>query len=169
MRELEEKERELEASLAERQAELDKLGDLERQLLEKEARRERMDNMQAREAAGKVDAQAIVAKMREEYAKGLEALGNTMEEERQRQFDQIEARLEQRKALVEQARIAKEEERKKKEAEAKLEKEQEIQRIKDLRAKKAQLEKTLAEGQRLIYKQCYSRPLYSFNRKLHDL
>lgn len=27
----------------------------------------------------------------------------------------------------------------------------------------------MQEGQRLIYKQCYSRPLYSYNKKLNDL
>lgn len=43
--EMEAKQAELEANLARQQAELDKLGDLERQLLEKEARRERMDNL----------------------------------------------------------------------------------------------------------------------------
>merc|ERR1711893_188460 len=62
-----------------------------------------------------------------------------------------------------------EEERLRKEEEAKAEKQREIDRIIHLRTKKAQLEKTLAEGQRLIYKQCYSRPLYSFNKKLNEL
>lgn len=32
-----------------------------------------------------------------------------------------------------------------------------------------QLESTLAQGQRLIYKQCYSKPLYSFNKKLNEM
>lgn len=27
----------------------------------------------------------------------------------------------------------------------------------------------MAQGQRLIYKQCYSKPLYNFNKKLNDL
>ena len=40
----------------------------------------------------------------------------------------------------------------------------EIERIKELRIRKGQLEKTLAESQKLIYKQCYSRPLWPLNR-----
>jgi len=40
---LDEKEKELELNLSKQKKELDKLGDLERQLLEKEARRDRID------------------------------------------------------------------------------------------------------------------------------
>ena len=35
--------------------------------------------------------------------------------------------------------------------------------------RKLELEKTLAEGQKLIYKQCYSRPLYRYNAHLNEL
>ena len=41
--EMDVKEKELEANLSKQKRELDKLGDLERQLLEKEARRDRID------------------------------------------------------------------------------------------------------------------------------
>merc|ERR1712165_214330 len=92
-----------------------------------------------------------------------------MEEERKRQLDQILEATEERKARVEEARRRKAEEETRKAEEAKAEEEKEIDRVRALRTKKAQLEKTLSEGQRLIYKQCYSRPLYSFNKKLNDL
>jgi len=43
-------------------------------------------------------------------------------------------------------------------------------RIKELRKKRDQLSKTLGEGQKLIFKGCYSRePLYPFNAKLNAL
>jgi len=92
-----------------------------------------------------------------------------MEEERKRQFDSIQQQLEERKARVDEARRLRDEEKARKEEEAKAEKQREIDRIKELRVRKTQLEKTLSEGQRLIYKQCYSKPLYSFNKKLNDL
>lgn len=125
--------------------------------------------MHAREQSNKVNSQELVAKLRDEYEKGLDALGGAMEEERKRQFDSIQAQLEERKAHVEEARRLRDEEKARKEEEAKAEKQREIDRIKQLREKKTQLEKTLSEGQRLIYKQCYSKPLYSFNKKLNDL
>lgn len=167
--EIEAQQAELEKTLAGQKEELDKLGDLERQLYEKGARRDRMDNIFARENANKIDAQALVSKLRNEYQKDLDLLGGAREEERKRQYDVIEAQFEERKARVEEARRAREEEDARKAEEARAEKEKEIDRIKTLRTKKAQLEKTLAEGQRLIYKQCYSKPLYSFNKKLNDL
>ena len=167
--EMEAKQAELEANLAKQQAELDKLGDLERQLLEKEARRERMDNIQARDNAHKMNSEDLVAKIRDEYEKGLEMLGGAMEEERKRQLDHIIYVTQERKARVEEARQAKAQEEARKAEEARAEEEKEIDRIKALRVKKSQLEKTLAEGQRLIYKQCYSKPLYSYNKKLNEL
>lgn len=108
----------------------------------------------------------MAQKIREEFEKGLLALGGAMDEERKRQFDAIQSQMEERKARVDEARRLKAEEEKRKEDEAIEEKEKEIGRIKNLRAKKIQLEKTLAEGQKLIYKQCYSRPLYNnYNKK----
>ena len=84
---MEQKQAELEESLSKQRAELDKLGDLERQLLEKEARRDRMDKNQARDAANKISSEDLVAKIRKEYETGLEQLGGAMEEERKRQLD----------------------------------------------------------------------------------
>lgn len=115
-------------------------------MLEKEARRERIDNLYARDNKNKVDAQELVNKLRDEYQKDLDLLGGAREEERERQFEVVKAQLAERKARVEEARRLKEEEDNRKAEEARLEKEKEIDRIKSLRAKKAQLEKTLAEG-----------------------
>lgn len=71
-----------------------------------------------------------MAKLRDEYEKGLDALGGAMEEERKRQFDSIQAQLEERKAHVEEARRLRDEEKARKEEEAKAEKQREIDRIK---------------------------------------
>jgi len=87
MLELEAKQAELEANLALQKTELNKLGDLERQLLEKEARRKNIDSQVARESSNKVDSQELVARLREEYEKGLDSLSGAMDEERKRQFD----------------------------------------------------------------------------------
>lgn len=111
----------------------------------------------------------MVDKLRDEYEKGLDALGDAMGAERSRQLDQIAEQLEARKSKVEEARRLKNEESTRKAEAARLEKEKEIDRIKELRIRKTKLEQTLAQGQRLIYKQCYSKPLYDFNKKLNDL
>ena len=116
-----------------------------------------------------MNAEQLVAKLRDEYEKGLDALGGVMEEERKRQFDALQAQIEDRKSKVEEAQRKKEEELARKEEAAKLAQAKEVDRIKLLRAKKEQLTKTLQEGQRLIYKQCYSKPLYSFNKRLNDM
>lgn len=84
MSELEAKQAELEATLAKQKAELDKLGDLERQLLEKEARRKNIDNAAARDLSNKFNSQELVNKLRSEYEKGLDTLSGTMDEERKR-------------------------------------------------------------------------------------
>jgi len=101
---------EIEEAYAKQKAELDKMGDLERQLIEKEARRERIDHQKNLDRNNKMGAQEVVAKLREEYEKGLDALGGAMEEERKRQFDSIQSQMEERKALVEQAKREKAEE-----------------------------------------------------------
>lgn len=44
----------------------------------------------------------------------------------------------------------------------------EIDKIRECRKRKAQLLETIQNGQTLMLKGCYSRPLYSFNKKLHD-
>lgn len=101
---MEAEQRELEEFLAKKKAENDKLGDLERQLIEKEARRERIDAAKARDMDSKVDNFEVVQKMREEYEKGLDALGGAMEEERKRQFDAIQNQMKERKQQVDEAR-----------------------------------------------------------------
>ena len=166
---LEADQRELEANLARQKAELDRLGDQERLLIEKEARRGKIDAAKERDAANRIGTQDYVAKMIDEHKKGLDAIENLFNEEKLRQLEEVKIKQEARQAQVQEARRIREEEKKKKEEEAKREKQKEIDRIKELRAAKAKLEKTLAEGQRLIYKQCYSKPLYSFNKKLNEL
>jgi len=51
---------------------------------------------------------------------------------------------------------------------AEIEKEKAIARIKELRIKRDKLAKTLGEGQKLIFKGCYSRPLYPFNYQINE-
>lgn len=54
---MERKQKELEASVMEQQAELDRLGDLERKLLEREARRKNIDSSAARVQDFKLNSQ----------------------------------------------------------------------------------------------------------------
>jgi len=46
--------------------------------------------LQQRDAQNKLDSQALVAKLRDEYAKGLDAIDDALHQERTRQYDAIE-------------------------------------------------------------------------------
>lgn len=63
-----------------------------------------------------------MAKVKDEYEKGLIVLDGAMDEERKRQFDMIEQQLEDRKARVNEAKREKEEAAARKAEEARLEK-----------------------------------------------
>ncbi len=45
---------------------------------------------------------------------------------------------------------------------------QEEDRIRMLRGKKQMLLGTITQGQKVILKGCYSRPIWHFNHKIHD-
>jgi len=49
-----------------------------------------------------------------------------------------------------------------------LERKREHDKIRESRKKKAQLIETISSNQKLILKGCYSRPLYTYNKKMHD-
>lgn len=51
---------------------------------------------------------------------------------------------------------------------AELEKKREHDKIRESRKKKQQLLETITKNQNLVLKGCYSRPLYSFNKKVHQ-
>ena len=125
-----------------------------------------------------------MAKIREEHERGLVALGGAMDEERKRQFDIIAEQAEQRKLIVVKTRTEKNMKQNQLKFAAKLKRQQEIEDIKDLRIRKAELQKTISDGQKLMYKQgkildhntCEftheyklpERQLYKFNKKLND-
>jgi len=84
-------------------------------------------------------------------------------------MERLDERIKARKKNLQERRQEREEEEKEKAEEAEREKAREIERIKELRIRKTELEKTLAEGQKLIYKQAYSRPLYKYNAHLNGM
>jgi hypothetical protein len=95
--EMDAKQAELEAALLLQKNELDKLGDLERQLLEKESRRNKIDAMKNRDQNFKMDDSQRVQKLLDEYQKGQQAQDDAWHEERRRQFEELQAKMEQRK------------------------------------------------------------------------
>ena len=84
-------------------------------------------------------------------------------------MEALERKLRERQEAVERARKQAEEEKIEQEKLAVIAQEKEAERIKELHARKVKLQKHLEEGQKLIFKQCYSRPLYPFNAKLNEL
>lgn len=100
--------------------------------------------------------------------KGLEGLSGAYEEEHKRQLAMMEARLANRGQAVQNALEQKKLDALRKTEQAELEKLKENDKIRELRRRKAQLLETITTGQKLIMKGCYSRPLWSFNQRLHD-
>ena len=100
--------------------------------------------------------------------KGLEGLSGAYEEEHKRQLAMMEARLANRGQAVQNALEQKKLDALRKTEQAELEKLKENDKIRELRKRKAQLLETITTGQKLIMKGCYSRPLWSFNQRLHD-
>lgn len=100
--------------------------------------------------------------------KGLEGLSGAYEEEHKRQLAMMEERLKGRSDLVKEALEAKKLEALRKAEQAELEKRREHDMIRESRKKKTQLLETITKNQNLILKGCYSRPLYTFNKKVHE-
>jgi len=114
----------------------------------------------------KEDSAETIKKMRDEFQKGLEDLDAGFEKERNRQFQELEEQLKARRERVaankrEQKELA---EKKEQEELAALKAKQE--EVRKLRVKRDTLEKTIIDGQRLIYKGCYSRQLWPYNAML---
>lgn len=105
-----------------------------------------------------------IAKLREQYEKSLAGLSGAFAEEKKLQYEKMVQRIQERADLHERAKEEKRNQLKIAEQKAEEDRLKEIERIKELRIRRAQLETTLAESQKLIYKQCYSRPLWPFNR-----
>lgn len=100
--------------------------------------------------------------------KGLEGLSGAYDDEHKRQLAMMEERMQKRSKLVQEALEAKKLEALRKAEQAELEKQRENDKIRDARKRKTQLTETISSNQKLILKGCYSRPLYNYNKKLHD-
>lgn len=100
--------------------------------------------------------------------KGLEGLSGAYEEEHRRQLALMEEKISKRSAKVaetlEQKRKADEE----RANAAALAKKRDDEIVRELRQKRANLLNTIVQGQKLQMKGCYSRPVQTFNRHLHE-
>lgn len=76
--------------------------------------------------------------------------------------------IEDRKRVQDEIRTKAEAERELKEKEAKDVREKQVAKITAERAKRDLLLKTIYNKQKILLKECYSRPLYHFNRVLHE-
>lgn len=110
-----------------------------------------------------------ITKMREAVEKGLDVIEEGMVKEKLAHKERLQDRLAARKNKKIEAAKQEEEDVLRRQQEAAAAKEAEIERVKELRVRKEQLEKTLKEGQKLMFAQCYSRPLYRFNAHLNEM
>lgn len=167
--EMEKNQEEFEQDLAKQKASLNGLGDLEKQLKAREDRRAMFDEKEKSKKDDRARAADEINKMREEMDKEVDAIQKGLAEEKLATMERLDDRIKARRKNREQARKQQEEEEEEKAKEAEADKAKEIERIKELRVRKQELEKTLTMGQKLIYKQCYSRPLYKFNAHLQEI
>ena len=72
-------------------------------MLEKEARRQKVKELESR-GKQKMDDGQLVQKMLDEYEKGAQAQDDAMAEEKHRQFESVKAMIEERKAKVAETR-----------------------------------------------------------------
>jgi hypothetical protein len=110
----------------------------------------------------------VIEKIRKDMEEGLEGLSGAYEEEHKRQIAMMEERLAGRSSLVQEALEAKKLEALRKAEQDELEARKEHDKIRECRKKRAQLLETITKNQNLILKGCYSRPLYSYNKLVHD-
>lgn len=130
-----------------------------------EQRRQKQDK---RQKYAVVSSQEVISKIRQDMEKGLEGLSGAYEEEHKRQIAMMEARLASRGQQVSVALEQKKIEMLRKQEQAELEHRKELDKVRECRKRKAQLLSTIQNGQKLMLKGCYSRPLFNYNKKLHD-
>lgn len=137
---------EFEQELAKQKQSLEGLGDLEKQLKAREDRRKKFEQKEKKDLDDRQKAIQEIAKLKEEMDKDVDEISKGLTQEKvqakERLEDKLKARKQKKKEVAEQ-REAEEKERALKEA---AERDLEIQRIKELRVRKQELEKTLAEG-----------------------
>jgi len=80
----------------------------------------------------------------------------------------MEARINNRATLVQEAQEQRKLELIRKAEQQEMEKRKELEKIRECRQKKAQLEDTISSSQKLIMKGCYSRPLFTYNKKQQE-
>jgi hypothetical protein len=168
LKEMEEEERELQVELAEQQSKLQKLTAQEQAIAKKEMQMQRRQMQERRERQAVVTSQDVIEKIRTDMEKGLEQLTGAYQEEHQRQLAIMEERMKSRQVLVQEAQEQRKKDLLRKAEQAELERRKELERIRENRFRKSQLEQTIMNSQKLVMKGCYSRPLLHFNKKLHD-
>lgn len=106
--------------------------------------------------------------MRADLEKGLEGLSGAYEEERRRQLAVIEEKIAERQKLVTQHAIDKRIEAEKKLQEEEIARLGEQDQVREFRRQKIELTKQIVDSQKMTFKQCYSRPLWPFNKMMYD-
>jgi hypothetical protein len=99
----------------------------------------------------------VVAEVRARYEKDLAGLSQAHEKEREQFLGDLKSKMEERKAKVAEHKKAKAEEATRIAKEMADKDERHYMEVRELRAKRAELEKTLEDGQRPIFKGMYSR------------
>lgn len=102
--EMEKQEKELEEALLLHKAELANLSEAEKDIINKQLRRSKVDNEAKRRKEAVENAEDTIKKVRDEYEKGWANLGTVYEEERKKQQLALEEKLRGRKSDVAEAR-----------------------------------------------------------------
>jgi hypothetical protein len=90
-----------------------------------------------------VTSQDVIEKIRTDMQKGLEQLTGAYQEEHQRQLAIMEERMKSRQVLVQEAQEQRKKDLLKKAEQAELERRKELEKIRENRFRKSQLEQTI--------------------------
>jgi hypothetical protein len=113
-------------------------------------------------------AEEHIKEMMKQYNEQNKELGSVLVNERENQMKKALEAVQQRKQRKEEEKVKAEEDRKRKEKEEKAEREKQIARVTAEREKRDGLLKAIQNKQKALFKECYSRPIYNFNRNLHE-
>lgn len=165
---MKEEEKHLEDAMKGQAEELNRLTRLDGQAQARAQAERKYKTTMKRKEQFKDDAVDQIKKMKEQFEKDRANLDVGFEDERKRQIAELEANMKTRRDQVEANKQAKKDAallKARQEAEAI---ERKYVEVREMRIKRDTLEKTIIDGQRLIFKGCYSRPLWSYNARLAD-
>lgn len=168
VRDLEESKRLEEEVLLKGQAAVDALAAKQKKAKEDQERLDRALHEDQRKKESKMTAEDHIKEVMKQFTQQNNEIMNLQLKEREDQMEKTLQAVNERKRKKENDRAKAEAELKQREQEATAEREKQVAKVTAERAKRDELLKSIHGKQKLLLKECYSRPLYTFNRVVHE-